>query len=160
MTEIYLHFRCAHYGLYGNAPVYANIGMWGAIGTCHRRADRFRHLDLPGLVLCVYLLPPTYTSRPVRPELSGVNLRQNYGKSRSFDLYAACQFWNTVALEEARPACDPGLTELAGVGQVESELGAARTSRNRRRCAATRRFIVNWSEENSCSAQSKPYLES
>ena len=100
-----------------------------------------------------------YTSRPVRPELSGLNLRQNYGKSRSFDLYAACQFWNTVALEEARPACDPGLTELAGVGQVESELGAARTSRNRRRCAATRRFIVNWSEENSCSAQSKP-LES
>ena len=21
MTEIYLHFRCTHYGLYGNAPV-------------------------------------------------------------------------------------------------------------------------------------------
>ena len=21
MTEIYLHFMCAHYGLYGNAPV-------------------------------------------------------------------------------------------------------------------------------------------
>ena len=33
MTEIYLHFRCAHYGLSGNAPVGGGLLPCGEAGT-------------------------------------------------------------------------------------------------------------------------------
>ena len=35
MTEIYLHFRCAHYGLYGNAPVDDGVGGAVCLGVVH-----------------------------------------------------------------------------------------------------------------------------
>ena len=31
MTDIYLHFLCTHYGLYGNAPVVADEGLNDAL---------------------------------------------------------------------------------------------------------------------------------
>ena len=58
MTEIYLHFLFAHYGLYGNAPVGAAVGRWPVAARSqgpqclppvvldHRRVRRRAHPDL------------------------------------------------------------------------------------------------------------------
>ena len=45
MTDIYLHFRCTHYGLYGNAPVVFCVSLFVAAALSLARAVDDFHLQ-------------------------------------------------------------------------------------------------------------------
>ena len=63
MTEIYLHFRCTHYGLYGNAPVHPRLCLVADGSSCRARARP--HYSQADALLRPELTTPTRRSAPL-----------------------------------------------------------------------------------------------
>ena len=87
MTEIYLHFRCTHYGLYGNAPVYGRMVAWPAITRCMCVASHPTRSDIAGSEPRPVGLLSGACARLIR--LSDGRLLMTYGRRRPpYGLYA------------------------------------------------------------------------